>query len=187
MKKTELFKGKVFNITKNEYDVDGEPVIREIVNSDPVVHVICYDDGLNIHYVNEFRGGADKKMFGFVAGKIDEGETPEESAIREVEEEIGMKVIEINEMTSPLYTNVGISNEVSHFFIAKVEQIDESDRKHFQDEGENIDHLTKNIHDFGLMIDTMSRKKEYIGLKTLFLWLVFINVYTASVGKFRDE
>lgn len=179
--KKELFSGKVFNVTENTYSDENGTFIREIVNSEPTVHVICYDNDKNIHYIEEFRGGADKKMIGFPAGKIDAGETPEESAIREVEEEIGMKVVAIRELTSPLYTNVGINNEVSHYFVAKVEPILEEDREHFPDKGENINHLILNIQDFGVIITKMTENREFILMKTLFLWLMFINVYTANI------
>jgi len=180
------YKGPVFTVKTKTFEVDGKKLVRDLVESDPVVHVICYDTKMNVYCIEEFRTGAGKKLMGFPAGKIDDGETPEESARREVEEEIGMKVEDIKEITMPMYTNPGISNEIAHFFIAVVEEFKEGERKHFPDEGENIKVELKTVHEISDIIQNHHRNYIPFGMKSAFLWLMFIQHLSSMMAQHAE-
>jgi 8-oxo-dGTP pyrophosphatase MutT (NUDIX family) len=50
------------------------------------------------------------------AGLIDKGELPEETAIRELREEVGFEVDSVTELGRPVWGSVGIASERLHFF-----------------------------------------------------------------------
>ncbi len=67
--------------------------------------------------VREYAAGVDRYELGFVKGRVDEGETREQAAIREMQEEIGFGARRVEYLrscsTSPAY-----SNFISHLFLA---------------------------------------------------------------------
>lgn len=71
-----------------------------------------------------------------VAGAIDEGEKPEESARREVEEEVGYRVGDLH-FAQRLYSSPGTTSEMLHVFYAEVR---DEDRIHVVNllEGEDV-------------------------------------------------
>ena len=52
-------------------------------------------------------------VYNFPAGLIDEGENPEEAAIRELKEETGLELYEINDTIGLSSSAVGFSNELN--------------------------------------------------------------------------
>ena len=57
----------------------------------------------------------------FPAGLIDEGETPEEAAARELWEETGLKLTSIDEVLPMSFSGVGLTNERSSCVIGTAE------------------------------------------------------------------
>lgn len=54
------------------------------------------------------------------AGLIDPGELPEETAIRELREEVGFEVREVTKLGRPVWGSVGLASERLHFFAVDV-------------------------------------------------------------------
>lgn len=59
----------------------------------------------------EFRMAIGQYIYGSVAGLIEDGETIEEAARRELKEETGLDLVKILQILPPSYTATGISNE----------------------------------------------------------------------------
>ena len=59
--------------------------------------------------------------YNFPAGLIDEGETPDVAAARELWEETGLKLVEIDEVLPMSFSGVGITNEKSCCVLGKAE------------------------------------------------------------------
>ena len=59
----------------------------------------------------EFRLALGDWVINFPAGLIDAGETPEESAKRELKEETGLDLVEITDILPLSYSAIGFSNE----------------------------------------------------------------------------
>jgi ADP-ribose pyrophosphatase len=59
----------------------------------------------------EFRVPIEDYEYGFPAGLIDAGEKPEDAIHREFEEETGLKIVSIDEVTPAIVSSAGLSNE----------------------------------------------------------------------------
>jgi ADP-ribose pyrophosphatase len=115
----------------NRYDVhytmeDGQEKVYEMISRDPdlktfdqlhndkedAVAIIMHDEtGEKILLNREFRMAMGKWVYNFPAGLIDEGETPEQAARRELWEETGLEILEIKEWWGTCYSAIGFSNE----------------------------------------------------------------------------
>lgn len=85
-----IFEGKVFDCLLNDVELpDGSISFREIVRHTGGACILPIDSDLNCYLVRQFRSGADQVMLEVPAGKIEQGEDPEECARREVVEETG--------------------------------------------------------------------------------------------------
>lgn len=103
----------------------SEPFQREVLKREPGVGVLLYDpDSDQILMVEQFRVGClDDRQNGpwaleLVAGLVDEGETAEQVAVRESEEEAGIRIDRLLPITS-YYNSPGGSAEKLSIFCAR--------------------------------------------------------------------
>lgn len=95
---------------------------REVLRMGNSVSAIIKDTVKNKYiFVSQYRPGADGEMVEIVAGKVDEGETPEESIKREIMEETGYKVDFIKHVND-FYTSPGRTDEIMGVFYAEVSE-----------------------------------------------------------------
>ncbi len=80
---------------------------------DAVVLIMTSEDGERILINKEFRMAAGMWVYNFPAGLIDDGETPEVAAARELREETGLKLLRIDDVIGLSYSAVGFSNEMN--------------------------------------------------------------------------
>ena len=87
--------------------------LDELQNRTPnaVVMVLTDTSGERILVNREYRMAMAQWIYNFPAGLIDPGETPEESAARELREETGLKLIRIDDVLDNSYSAIGFSNE----------------------------------------------------------------------------
>ena len=99
---------------------------REVLRMGNSVSAIIKDTVKNKYiFVSQYRPGAEGVMVEIVAGKIDDGEKPEESVKREIMEETGYKVDFIKHVND-FYTSPGRTDEImSVFYVEVSEQINE--------------------------------------------------------------
>lgn len=69
----------------------------------------------------EFRLATNKVIYNFPAGLIDEGETAEEAAKRELKEETGLDLVSIEAVLPPSYASPGTSDEQMKIVICTCE------------------------------------------------------------------
>ena len=86
---------------------------------DAVVLMVTDEGGEKIVLKKEFRMAAGTWVYNFPAGLIDPGEVPEQSAKRELWEETGLELYEINDELGLSYSAVGFSNEMNVCVIGK--------------------------------------------------------------------
>ena len=109
-----VYDGKLFDVTVERW---GEHD-REIVEHPGAVAIVAVDvDGM-LTLVRQRREAARKNLLELPAGTLEEGETPLESARRELEEETGLTGGEWRELAG-FYTTPGFCREYMHVFAAE--------------------------------------------------------------------
>lgn len=86
---------------------------------DAVVIIVTDETGEKLLLNKEFRLAVGDWVYNFPAGLIDAGEVPEESAKRELWEETGLELYEIDDFIGPSYSAVGFSNEINVCVVGK--------------------------------------------------------------------
>lgn len=86
---------------------------------DAVVLIMEDESGEHILLNREFRLATGKFVYNFPAGLIDEGETPEECARRELKEETGLDLLCVTDTIGESYSAVGFSNEKNLCIVGK--------------------------------------------------------------------
>ena len=113
-----LYKGKILNLRKDKIFAVGEQIShREIIEHNGGVALAAITDEGKMVLVRQFRKAAEKVILEVPAGKIDPGEDPFHSAVRELKEETGYTAEKIEHLTS-FYSSVGYSEEIIHLYMA---------------------------------------------------------------------
>lgn len=103
-----IYEGKILNLRRDDVVLpDGNKAVREVVEHSGGSSVLCEMDG-KILMVKQYRYPFGKEIWEIPAGKRNEGEAPETTALRELEEEGGIKAERVEELfmiyPSPAYT-----------------------------------------------------------------------------------
>jgi ADP-ribose pyrophosphatase len=112
-----IYKGKVFDIRIDEIR-DGEVEYKReiVVHRGSAVIVPVFDDG-PVALVRQYRHAAREYLLEIPAGTLDAGEDPKIGAIRELEEEIGVRAANVEKLTE-FYVSPGFLTEKMHVFMA---------------------------------------------------------------------
>ncbi len=130
---SKLYSGKI-SIRLDKYYMGDRIIEKEIVEHSDSVGIIALDNKENIILVEQFRIAARNNLLEIPAGKIEKGETPEDAALREMNEEIGY-----TGRLTPLfqcYLAPGYDTEKMYFFLASNLKI--SKKRLTPDEDEQI-------------------------------------------------
>lgn len=114
LKSIRIYSGGV-NLRKDKFSLDGRVIEKEIVEHRDSVGIVAISGG-DVILITQYRRAADKVLLEIPAGKIENGETPREAAVREMAEEIGC-----SGRLAPLlkwYLAPGYSTELMHVFVA---------------------------------------------------------------------
>ena len=87
--------------------------------ADAVVIIVTNETGERILLNKEFRLAVGGWVYNFPAGLIDPGEEPQQSAKRELWEETGLELYQIDDFISTSYSAVGFSNETNVCIVGK--------------------------------------------------------------------
>jgi ADP-ribose pyrophosphatase len=109
-----VYDGTLFDVTVERW---GENE-REIVEHPGAVAVVAVDGDGMVTLVRQLREAARKQLLELPAGTLEEGESPLESARRELEEETGLTGGNWRELTA-FYTTPGFCRERMHLFAAE--------------------------------------------------------------------
>ncbi|PYT01908.1 MAG: ADP-ribose pyrophosphatase [Acidobacteria bacterium] len=153
-----VYKGKVFDIRVDEIrDGDIEYKREIVVHKGSCVVVPVFEDG-TVALVRQYRHAAGKYLLEICAGTLNAGEDPKEGAIRELEEEIGVRAAKIEKL-SEFYVSPGFLTEKMFVYLAT--ELTESQQNLEEDEI-----LTIERHGFVALYD-MIRAGEIEDAKTI--------------------
>jgi ADP-ribose pyrophosphatase len=114
-----IYRGRVVNLRVDTVvDHGGRETIREVVEHAECVAVIAVDDNGDILLVEQYRKGPERALLEIPAGGIDEGESPEDAVIREMQEEIGFRPSKLLRLGG-FYSTPGFSNEYLYLYLAE--------------------------------------------------------------------
>ena len=101
---------KTYEIISRNRDIRS---MEDLQNRKPnaVVMILTDGQGERILVNREYRMAMAQWIYNFPAGLIDPGETPEESAKRELWEETGLRLVRIDDILDNSYSAIGFSNE----------------------------------------------------------------------------
>ncbi len=114
-----LYEGHIVNLRKDTLQLpDGREVTREIVEHSPAVVILAFDDEGRIAFVRQWRSATGKALLELPAGGVDPGETPEQAAARELQEEVGLKPGKLEPLHG-FWVAPGWATEYLHGFVAR--------------------------------------------------------------------
>jgi nudix-type nucleoside diphosphatase (YffH/AdpP family) len=128
----DFFKVEEAHLRYERFDGKMSPVVRRLnfERGDSVAAVIFSPGTQRLLLVNQFKYPAYDKGPGWItetiAGMIDKNETPEDAARREIEEEMGYRVTNL-EHISTFYVSPGGSSERIVLYYAEVDATDKSE------------------------------------------------------------
>ena len=111
-------KEKIYEIISRNKELDSLEALNG-QKPDSVVIIVTDESGERLLVNREFRLAVGDWVYNFPAGLIDEGEEPQESAKRELWEETGLELYEIDDFIGPSYSAVGFSNEINVCVVGK--------------------------------------------------------------------
>lgn len=118
IKTEKIYKGHIIELEKLTVTLpDGREAYRDVIRHKGAACILPLDKDGFIHVVSQYRKPLEKVSVEIPAGKIDEGETPYECAVRELSEETGLNAKSIKHVFS-MATTPAFCDEIIHFFIA---------------------------------------------------------------------
>ncbi len=107
---TEEGRPKTYEIISRNRDIR---TLDQLQNNTPdsVILILTDESGQRLLLNREYRMAMAQWIYNFPAGLIDPGETPEQSAERELREETGLRLVRIDDVLDGSYSAVGFANE----------------------------------------------------------------------------
>ena len=159
-----VFDGKFSDVLMNEYRrADGETVEREVVSHFPAVGMVVHDERV-VYLVRQPREAVEEDhLLEIPAGKLDEeGESPLDTAKRELAEEIGMSAEKWVELER-FYTTPGWADEEFTLYLAT--GLSEAEAE--ADDSESIEVVEWPLDDLDGAIEQCHDAKSLVGLLIL--------------------
>jgi ADP-ribose pyrophosphatase len=119
----ELYRGKIFTLNRDTVRFpDGSMAEMDICRHPGAAAIVPFlndprGDEPQILMIRQYRYAAGGYLYEIPAGRLDEGESPENCAVRELKEETGCAAEKFEPLTSIL-TTPGFTDEVIHLFMA---------------------------------------------------------------------
>ncbi|NLN96885.1 MAG: NUDIX hydrolase [Eubacteriaceae bacterium] len=115
---TEIFSGRILNLRVETVALpNGQEATRELVEHKDAVAVLPITEEGHMVFVKQYRKALDIVLLEIPAGLLEEGEDPFEAASRELQEEIGLKPLDLIKI-GEIWPSAGFSDEKTCLFIA---------------------------------------------------------------------
>lgn len=115
----EVYSGKLLHVHRREVRLpDGRAAGREMIVHPGAAAMVVLDDEGNTVLERQWRSPLDRAFWEIPAGKIDKGEDPFETAVRELQEETGLAAEKWVELGT-IHNAIGYSNERIVIYLAQ--------------------------------------------------------------------
>lgn len=141
---TQIYQGKVIDLQVDDVTLpNGATAKRELIRHSGAVAVIPITKDNKIVFVKQYRKPLEKPLIEIPAGKLEQGEKPKITAVRELEEETGYTTNELSFVTS-FYTSPGFANEIMYIYLTTDLEVLEQPVAGDEDEFVEVVELTLN-------------------------------------------
>ncbi len=165
LKKTkQVFDGHIFKVFVDMVEMpSGRVVEREILSHPGAVGIVPITFDGDILLVEQYRHAAGERILEIPAGKLDNDEDPFNCAIRELKEETGATVSQMEKL-SEFLNAPGYSNEKFYLYLAHIDSIGEPEPD--GDEEEDMQVIRLSLEDALNLVKTgrIRDAKTIIGL-----------------------
>ncbi|TKD69928.1 NUDIX domain-containing protein [Pseudalkalibacillus hwajinpoensis] len=156
-----IYEGRIINVRVEDVELpNGKQSKRELIDHPGAVAVIAITSDNKVLAVRQYRKALGKAIVEIPAGKLEPGEKPEVTAVRELEEETGYTCEALDKIIS-FYTSPGFANELVHLYVAKGL---EKKGEQAADEDEFLDVLHLSLEE----MEEMLKKEEIHDAKTAY-------------------
>lgn len=133
------FDGVRFNVVQRKYiDSNKLEYVRDVVDINDAAIILPIDENGDVVFIKQYREAVEEGLLELPAGVIEIGENPEKAALREMEEETGIKANKIEHLIT-VFPSPGYTNEKMYIYVAK----EFSEGKVHLDIDEHIDNIVK--------------------------------------------
>jgi ADP-ribose pyrophosphatase len=159
-----VYKGRVFEVevTMRRFP-DGREHEIAVVRHSPSVVLIPFENDGRVVLIRQYRASLDRLLWELPAGRVDAGETAENAARRECEEEIG-RAPHLVERLGGWYPTPGYCDEELVFFRVSDLRTPAPDSPHRPDEDEDIECRSMTLDEARAMV----ARGDIVDLKTAF-------------------
>lgn len=112
-----IYQGRVFDVSKDTVREGDNKYVREIVHHKGSAVIVPVFADQTVALVRQYRHPADKYLYEIPAGTLEDDERPERGALRELEEEIGVRAEKIEKLTE-FWVSPGFLTEKMYLFLA---------------------------------------------------------------------
>lgn len=156
LKSEKIFNGKVIRLQVDDVELpNGKTSKREIIKHPGAVAILALTSDNKIILVEQYRKPMERALVEIPAGKLEPGEVPELTAVRELEEETGYACEKLEHIIS-FYTSPGFADELVHLYLAK--GLQKKDNPKSADEDEFVELLEVTLDE---AIQLIEAKKIY--------------------------
>lgn len=132
-----IYKGRIFGLSKDQVEFQSGAVVQiDVVHHNGGAAVVAVNERLEVAIVKQYRHPMREFCLELPAGKLEEGDSPEEAARRELEEEAGLVAADWK-LLSVAYPAPGYCSERLYIYLARELKAVES-RPDFDEELEVI-------------------------------------------------
>lgn len=118
MESRRVYEGRVVNLRVDRVKLpDGRSAVREVVEHAPIVAIVALDSRGDVLLVRQYRLPVKQSLLEIPAGGVDSGESPEEAAQRELQEETGQRAGRLERLCS-FFASPGYCDEYMHLYLA---------------------------------------------------------------------
>lgn len=161
-----VFEGRALTIDVVDIELpDGRRSTREIVRHRGAAVILGRRPDGTFILIRQYRCAVGRVLLEAVAGGMEEGETPEETARREMEEETGYSVTAL-ESLGEIVPCPGYSEERLHLFFANLTQEPRAQRPDFD---ENLEPVEMTAEEIDAALDS----GELVDGKSIAIWLMW--------------
>lgn len=159
-----IFKGKILNLRVDKVNIKGKISTREVIEHKDAVAIVAVDNEGFVYLVKQYRDAIEDFLLELPAGLVEKDEDYEETAIRELQEEIGFSARKMKKLFEG-YNSPGFCNEKSIVYLAT--DLFESKLPEDADEEIEIVKIKKEEVESILKSDKIKDFKTIIGLMSL--------------------